>query len=99
MDIALDSRVAATFVENINSDGGSGAPGAAPASSMNLQASLPAGVTPLGGPSVAPGQYARIIAHLIYLGASTTVEISAVLLLDGSSGNCSIDGVAVPASG
>lgn len=98
MDIELSSEAAATFVENIASDGGSGSPGAAPASSMNLQVSLPAGVTPLGGPTVGPGEYTRIIAHLIYVAAETTVEVSAVLALDGSTGECSIDGVGIPAS-
>jgi hypothetical protein len=98
LNLSATTDAAASVMENINVDGGSGLASFAPAESANLQINLPAGTTILGGPSVAQGNYSRIFARLIYVASETTVELTVVLSLDGTAGTCSIQGVGVPAT-
>lgn len=96
LNFTASTDEAATFIESISADGGSGTASTASASSSNLQASLPAGTTVLGGPGAQAGQYARIVAHVIDLTQNTTVELTVAILIDGTARTCAVDGVGVP---
>ena len=98
LNLAVVSPEAATGLESISADQGSGEPNFGESNTANLQFNLPEGATLLGGPSVGTGEYSRIFANLIYVTPRTTVDLTIALLLDGSTNTCAIDGVGVPAA-
>ena len=98
LDLSLTTSHAVTGTETISFDSGPGTPGGAEANTANLQISLPEGTADLGGPSTPSGEYSRVFAHFILVAPDKTVDFTIVLVLDGTAGTCSIDGVAVPAA-
>jgi hypothetical protein len=98
LGLAIDSAAAATGLETISVDNGSGEPGFGESSTANLQIDLPEGTTVLGGPSAGAGEYSRIFANLIYVTPTTTIHLTIALLLDGNAETCAIDGLGLPAS-
>jgi hypothetical protein len=98
LNLAVDASEAATGLETISVDNGTGEPGYGESNTANLQLNLPEGTTVLGGPSAGAGEYVRIFANLIYVTPKTTVDLTIALVLDGTAGTCAIDGVGVPAT-
>jgi hypothetical protein len=98
LNLAVDTPEAATGLETISVDNGTGEPGFGESNTANLQLNLAEGTTVLGGPSTAEGEYVRIFANLIYVTPKTTVDLTIALVLDGTAGTCAVDGVGVPAT-
>ncbi len=98
LNLSVEAAEAGTASENIEVDEGTGSPSFAEAHSANLQFDLPAGKTLLGGPTTKAGEYGRIIAHLIFVSPTSTVELDLVLVLDGTAETCSLQGVGIAAN-
>jgi hypothetical protein len=98
LGLAIDSTEAATGLETISADEGTGEANFGGSTTANLQFNLPEGTTVLGGPSAEEGKYSRIFANLIYVTPKTTVHLTIALLIDGTAETCAIDGVGVLAS-
>ncbi len=98
LNLAVTTAEAASGIETISVDNGGGSPSFGESKTANLQIDLPEGTTTLGGPSTESGQYARVIAHLIFVTDARTLDFTIGLVLDGTAQTCAIDGTGVTAA-
>jgi hypothetical protein len=97
---ALRADEAGTIQENFQNDSGAnlGEPG--PIQAGNIQISLPAGESILGGaPGVPSGTFFRTFATLIYSTPKQTASLQITAIADGTTAACTLDGTGVVATG
>jgi hypothetical protein len=98
---SLRARKAGVLEENFQNDTGSNPDSPGTATAGNLKLDIPAGAHhAIGGPPPVPsGSYFRSIATLVFATSKQTASINIVTLVNGTTGRCTMDGVAGPAAG
>jgi hypothetical protein len=88
---------ATTFVGTVNRIGGADPDNPTLRELENIEAPLPAGTNPIGGPVAPDGEFIREVASVLFIMPTRTLSLDVVLFADGTADRCSFNAVAVPA--
>jgi hypothetical protein len=85
-----------TFTGTVSRDGGADPNSPTLSEQENIEAALPAGSPPIGGPTAIDGEFRREVASVLFVTPTGTLSFSVALIADGIADRCSFNGVAVP---